>query len=68
MIHQPTKIENEIDSTFTCQKGIGTSATPVKSVPSNQVLFLKIGLKWFLSLIFRINYLKSFYSFFNLSL
>ena len=34
-------------STFTCQEGVSTLTTPEKSVPSNQILFLKIGSKWF---------------------
>ena len=37
----------EFESTFTCLEGVSTPTTLVKSVPLNQVLFLKIGLKWF---------------------
>ena len=34
-------------STFTYREGTSTPTTPVKSVPLNQMLFLKIGSKWF---------------------
>ena len=49
---------------FTCRKRIYTPTTLVKSVPLNQVLFLKVDLKWFQNSTFRINYLENFYSFF----
>ena len=32
-------------NTFTCREGVSTPTTPVKSVPLNQMLFLKNGLK-----------------------
>ena len=41
------KPEIGFESMFTCWEGICTPTTSVKSVPLNQVLFLKVGLKWF---------------------
>ena len=45
------------------REGVSTPTAPIKMVPSNQVLFLKIGFKWFLILIFKINHFENFYSF-----
>ena len=40
-------------STFTCREGVSTPTTPVKSVPLNQMLFLKMDSKWFENLTFK---------------
>ena len=47
-------------STFTSREGICTPTMPVKLVHLNQVLFLKVSLKWFQNMTFRINYLENF--------
>ena len=46
MIHWPAKIKKiEFGSTVTCQEGVSTPTTPVKSVPSNRMCFFKKN--WF---------------------
>ena len=47
IIHWLAKIKIGFGSTFTCREGVSTPTTPVKSVPLNQMLLLKIGSKWF---------------------
>ena len=42
------KTKIRFGSTFTCREGVSTPTAPVKSVPLNQMWFLKIGSKWFL--------------------
>ena len=45
MIHWLAETKIGFGSTFTCQEGVSTPTTPVKSAPSNQMRFLKIGSK-----------------------
>ena len=53
MIHWLAKTKIGFESTFTCREGVSTPTTPVKLVPLNQMLLLKIGLKWFCNLTFK---------------
>ena len=45
MIHWLAKTKNGFGSTFTCREGVSTPTTLVKSIPSNQMWFLKIDSK-----------------------
>ena len=56
----------KFESTFTCREGFSALTTPVKSVPLNQMLFLKIVQKWFKNVTFKIYYLENSYSSTNL--
>ena len=60
-------------STFRCREGVSTSTTPIKSVPLNQMLFLKIVSKMILKFdIYKLITLKTcahfYYLFLNFSL
>ena len=47
-IHWLAKTKIGFGSTFTCREGVSTPTTPVKLVPLNQVLFLKVSFKMIL--------------------
>ena len=66
MIHWLVKAKNGFESTFTYREGVSTLTMPVKSIPLNQMLFLKIGSKNGLRIVtYRINYLENSYSLTN---
>ena len=54
------KSEIRFGSTITCREGIGAPKMPIKLVPLNQMLSLKIGLKWFQFWYLRLIVLKTF--------